>query len=178
MLNPLRAYRDQTPRVAEDVFVADNAVITGDVEIGAGSSIWYGVVIRGDSAPIRIGVRSNVQDGSIVHADEGSPVNIGNDVTIGHRAIVHGTTIGDGSLVGMGAILLNGSVVEPGAVVGAGALVPEGATIEAGTVVMGVPARPRRTLSEADRARIIEGSQHYVALAREYKAAQDDTGSS
>ena len=172
MLNPLRAYRDQTPKVAGDVFVADNAVITGDVEIGAGSSIWYGVVIRGDSAPIRIGVRSNVQDGSIVHADEGSPVNIGDDVTIGHRAIVHGTTIGDGSLVGMGAILLNGSVV------GAGALVPEGATIEAGTVVMGVPARPRRTLSEADRARIIEGSQHYVALAREYKAAQDDTGSS
>lgn len=173
MTRPLRSYRDETPRIADDVFVANNAVITGDVEIGPGSSVWYGVVMRGDSAPIRIGERSNVQDGTIVHADEGAPVIVGDDVTIGHRAIIHGTRIGDSSQIGMGAILLTGSVVEPGAVVGAGALVPEGAVVEAGTVAMGIPARPRRTLSDADRERVAEGARHYVALAREYKTEQD-----
>lgn len=176
MPRPLRPYRGKRPKIAKDVFVADNAVITGDVEIGSGSSVWYGVVMRGDSAPIRIGERSNVQDGTIVHADEGAPVIVGDDVTIGHRAIIHGTRIGDGAQVSMGAILLTGSVIEPGAVVGAGALVPEGMVVEAGTVVMGVPAKPRRTLSETDRERVAEAARHYVALAREYKAEQDGTG--
>ncbi|MCC6936282.1 MAG: gamma carbonic anhydrase family protein, partial [Thermomicrobiales bacterium] len=99
MPNPVRPFRDKQPRIADDVFVADNAIITGDVEIGAGSSVWFGVVIRGDSAPIRIGERTNIQDGTIVHADADAPVTVGNDVTIGHRAIIHGTTIGAGAQV-------------------------------------------------------------------------------
>jgi len=175
--NPVRPFRDKQPRIADDVFVADNAIITGDVEIGAGSSVWFGVVIRGDSAPIRIGERTNIQDGTIVHADVDAPVTVGNDVTIGHRAIIHGTTIGAGAQVSMGAIVLSRSVIESGAVVGAAALVPEGAVVEAGSVVMGVPAKPRRTLSEADRARVARAAEHYVELAREYRAAQDEADS-
>ncbi len=176
MARPLRPYRDLRPRIADDVFVADNAVITGDVEIGAGSSVWYGVVMRGDSATIRIGERSNVQDGTIVHADEGAPVIVGDDVTIGHRAIIHGCIVEDGAQVSMGAIVLTGARIGARAIVGAGALVPEGAIIEAGTVVMGVPAKPRRALSGTDEARIAEAARHYVALAREYKAEQDGAG--
>lgn len=173
MTRPLRPYRDKRPKIAPDVFVADNAVITGDVEIEAGASVWFGVVMRGDSATIRIGERSNVQDGTIVHADEGEPVIVGSDVTIGHRAIVHGCVIEDGAQVSMGAIVLTGARVGAGAIVGAGALVPEGAVVEAGTVVMGVPAKPRRMLSDADRERIVHAAQHYATLAREYKAEQD-----
>jgi carbonic anhydrase/acetyltransferase-like protein (isoleucine patch superfamily) len=167
--NPLRPFRDKTPKVTDDVFIADNAVITGDVEIGSGSSVWFGVVMRGDSAPIRIGERSNVQDGTVVHADEDAPVIIGNDVTIGHRAIIHGTQIGDGAQVSMGAIVLSHSRVEAGAIVGAGALVPEGMVVEANTIVMGVPARPRRPVTDADRERTEQAARHYTALGREYK---------
>jgi carbonic anhydrase/acetyltransferase-like protein (isoleucine patch superfamily) len=167
--NPLRPFRDKTPKIAEDVFIADNAVITGDVEIGSGSSVWFGVVMRGDSAPIRIGERSNVQDGTIVHADADAPVVVGNDVTIGHRAIIHGTVNGDGAQVSMGAVVLSHSRVEAGAIVGAGALVPEGMVVEADTIVMGVPAKPRREVTAADRARTEEAARHYTALGREYK---------
>jgi carbonic anhydrase/acetyltransferase-like protein (isoleucine patch superfamily) len=145
-------------------------VLTGDVEIAEGASVWFGVVMRGDSAAIRIGRRSNVQDGTIVHADDGAPVIVGEDVTIGHRAIIHGCVIEDGAQVSMGAIVLTGARVGPGAVVGAGALVPEGAVVEAGTVVMGVPAKPRRTLSETDQARVAGAAAHYVELGREYRA--------
>lgn len=173
MTRPLRPYRDKRPRIAGDAFVADTAVLTGDVEIGPQASVWYGVVMRGDSATITIGERSNVQDGTIVHADEGAPVVVGNDVTIGHRAIIHGCVIEDGAQVSMGAIVLTGARVGAGAIVGAGALVPEGGVVAAGTVVMGVPAKPRRTLSEADQARIAEAARHYVALGQVYKAEQD-----
>jgi carbonic anhydrase/acetyltransferase-like protein (isoleucine patch superfamily) len=156
------------PKVADDAFVADTAIVTGDVEIGSGSSVWFGVVIRGDTAPIRIGQRSNIQDGTIIHADPGAPTTIGDDVTVGHACIIHGTTLGDGAQVSMGATVLSHSVIGPGAIVGAGALVPEGATVEPNTIVMGVPATFRRTVEDADRARTVEAARHYHALGREY----------
>ncbi|RIK37401.1 MAG: gamma carbonic anhydrase family protein, partial [Chloroflexi bacterium] len=143
----LIAYRGVRPRLAPDVFVAENAVITGDVEIGPGSSIWYGVAIRGDSAPIRIGARVNVQDNSVIHADADAPVTIADDVTVGHRAIVHGATIGPRALIGMGAVLLSRSTIGSGAVVGAGALVVEDATVADGELALGAPARSRRSVT-------------------------------
>jgi carbonic anhydrase/acetyltransferase-like protein (isoleucine patch superfamily) len=160
------------PRIAPDAFIADGAVITGDVEVGPGASVWYGVVIRGDSSPIRIGARSNIQDGTIIHSDADAPTSIGADVTVGHRAIVHGATVGDGALIGMGAILLSHSRIGAGAIVGAGALVPERGVVEAHTLVMGVPARPRRALSNADAELTVESARHYHELGKEYQEAQ------
>jgi carbonic anhydrase/acetyltransferase-like protein (isoleucine patch superfamily) len=148
--------------------VAATAVLTGDVTIGPGASVWYGVVMRGDTAPIVIGARSNVQDNVVVHADPGAPTTIGADVTIGHAAIVHGTTVGDGSLIGMGAILLTHSSIGPHALVAAGSLVAERMSIEGGQLAMGAPARPRRALSDAEREALLEPARHYFDLSREY----------
>ena len=165
---PLRPFRGVMPKIADDAFVADNAIITGDVEIGSGSSVWFGVVIRGDSSPIRIGTRSNIQDGTIIHSDEDAPTAIGDEVTIGHGCIIHGTTVHDGAQVSMGAIVLSHSIIGPGALVGAGALVPEGMTVELDTVVMGVPANARRQVEERDRARTMDAVRHYHELGQEY----------
>jgi len=170
--SPLRPYKGTIPTVADDAFIADNAVITGNVEIGSGSSVWFGVVIRGDSSKITIGERSNVQDGTIIHSDADAPTTIGNDVTIGHRAIVHGCTVGDGAQISMGAIVLSHATIGAGAIVGAGALVPEGATVAPNTIVMGVPAKPRREVTDEDRARTIEAARHYSELGREYAEEQ------
>ena len=167
--NRLRSYKDKVPHIAADAFIADNAVIIGDVEIGSGSSVWFGVVIRGDSSKITIGERSNVQDGSMLHSDEDAPCTIGDDVTIGHGALVHGCTVEDGAQISMGAIVLSYATIGAGAIVGAGALVPEGMTVEPNTIVMGVPAKPRRAVTDEDRARTIEAARHYSALGREYK---------
>ena len=166
--SPLRPFRGNTPRVADDAFIADNAVLIGDVEIGSGSSVWFGVVIRADSSKITIGERSNVQDMSMLHSDEDAPCTIGNDVTIGHGALVHGCTVEDGAQISMGAIVLSHARVGAGAIVGAGALVPEGAVVEPNTIVMGVPAKPRRAVTEDDRARTIGAARHYSELGREY----------
>ncbi len=165
---PLRPYKGKSPKIADDAFVADNAIITGDVEVGSGSSIWFGVVIRGDSAPIRIGERTNIQDHTVIHADDDAPTTIGNDVTVGHRAIVHGTTVGDGAQISMGAIVLSRSIIEPGAIVGAAALVPEGMTVPANTIVMGIPAKPRREVTDDDRRRTIATAKHYVQRGKDY----------
>ncbi len=165
-------YRGKTPRLAPDVFIADNAVLVGDIEIGPGSSIWYGVTIRADGAPVRIGARVNIQDNSVVHVDVDAPVAIADDVSVGHRAIVHGSTVGAGSLIGMGAILLSRSVVGAGAIVAAGSLVVEGGVVADGELVMGAPARPRRTLSADEIHAAGYPARHYVSLSREYLAAQ------
>jgi gamma-carbonic anhydrase len=169
-VGPLRPYKGKTPRVAPDAHIADNAIITGDVEIGEGSSVWFGVVIRGDSSPIRIGRHSNIQDGTIIHSDADAPTTIGDNVTVGHRAIVHGTTVHDGAQVSMGAIVLSRSVIGENAIVGAGALVPEDAVVPPNTIVMGVPAKPRREVTEADLARTREAARHYHELGGEYAA--------
>jgi len=161
-----------TPSIAPDAFVAETAVITGDVEIGEGSSIWYGVSIRGDSAPIRIGRRVNVQDNSVIHADPDAPVTIGDDVSIGHAAIVHGATIGDKSLIGMGAILLSRSRVGSGSIVAAGSLVVEDGSVGDAELVIGAPAKVRRTLSPRESAAALAPAEHYHSLSRAYRDEQ------
>ncbi|HUZ01268.1 MAG TPA: gamma carbonic anhydrase family protein [Thermomicrobiaceae bacterium] len=161
----------KSPRIAADVFLAPNAVVIGDVEIGGGSSVWFGAVLRGDSGPIRIGRHTNLQDGVIVHLDPGFPTTIGDDVTVGHGAIVHGTIVGDGAQIGMGAITLSGSRIGAGAIVGAGALVPEGADVPPGAVALGVPARVRRDVSPEERESVLRSAAGYAARAARYRAA-------
>ncbi|MCX7622869.1 MAG: gamma carbonic anhydrase family protein [Thermomicrobium sp.] len=162
-------YRDRRPQIADDVFVAPGAVVIGDVTIGSGSSLWFGVVVRGDIGPIRIGARVNLQEGVVVHLDEGFPVVIEDDVTVGHGAIVHGARIEAGAQIGMGAVLLTGSRIGAGAIVAAGAVVPEGLEVPAGTVAMGIPARVRREVSAEERAALLERARRYAARGAEFR---------
>jgi len=158
------------PRRDPTAFVAPGAVVLGDVTLGAHASVWYACVLRGDMAPILVGESSNVQDGTIVHVDEGKPARIGARVGIGHRAIIHGCTIEDECLIGMGSVLLNDVVVGTGSVVAAGAVVPEGVIIPPGSLVMGVPARVVRRVDEALRERIRGTWEHYVREAERHRA--------
>lgn len=164
------ALGETQPTIAEDVYLAPNCVVVGDVEIGAGSSVWFNATIRGDVAPIRIGERSNVQDGAVLHVDAGTPCLVGNDVTIGHGAIVHGTTVGDGVTIGMGAIVLSRSRIGAGAIVAAGAVVLEDAEVAPGTLVAGIPAREKRRLDEAQQAGSVENAARYVRNSARYRA--------
>jgi len=156
----------QPPVVHPTAFVAPSADVLGDVRLGPASSVWYQCVLRGDLAPITVGERSNVQDLTMVHVDDGVPCTIGAGVGVGHRCILHGCTIEDDCLIGMGSVLLNGVHVGRGSVIGAGAVVPEGMEIPPGSLVMGVPARIRRPVDPALQARIAATVQHYVTLAR------------
>ena len=142
----------------------------GDVTLGAHASVWYGAVLRGDMAAIVVGERTNLQDGTIVHVDEGLPTRIGARVGVGHRAILHGCTIEDDCLIGMGSVLLNGVHIATGSVVAAGAVVPEGALVPPGSLVVGVPARVTRPVDDALRQRIRDTWEHYVAEAERHRA--------
>ena len=159
---------DRKPR-SKALFVAPDAAVIGSVELGEDSSVWYGAVLRGDTEPIRIGARSNIQDGTVVHTDDDFPTTIGDDVTVGHNVILHGCTIEDGCTIGMGAILLNGSRVGANSLVAAGALLPEGREYPSDSLIMGVPARAVRELTEDERARVAEGSGVYLLRAREHR---------
>jgi carbonic anhydrase/acetyltransferase-like protein (isoleucine patch superfamily) len=168
----LRAYKGVLPRVHPDAFVDPSAQIVGDVEIGEASSVWMNAVVRGDVHWIRIGRRSNVQDGTVVHVMNGShPTTIGNEVTIGHGAIVHGCTLADRILIGMGAILLNGADVGEDSIVAAGTLLPEGMKIPPRSLVMGSPGRVRRPLADAEVASIREYADRYVEYRLDYMQA-------
>jgi carbonic anhydrase/acetyltransferase-like protein (isoleucine patch superfamily) len=165
----VRAYAGRTPRIDATAWVAPGACVIGDVELGPDVGIWYGSVLRGDVERIRVGARTNIQDQSTVHVTRGRfPALIGEDVTIGHRAVVHGCEVHEGALIGIGAIVLDGAIVEAGALVGAGALVPPGAVVAAGTLVVGVPARFVRELTQAERDSQRERTFSYVELAREH----------
>lgn len=163
-------YGGKWPRIAPTAFIAPSAVIVGDVEIGEEASIWFGAVIRGDTAPVRIGARSNVQDNVVIHTDDGAPTLIGDDCSIGHTVILHGAVVGDGALVGMGSTLLNHAEVGAGCLLAAGSLLPEGKTIPAGQLAMGAPAKVVRAVTEAERERMRSGLAHYLTYAREYRA--------
>ena len=150
------------PKIHSSAFIAPGAMIIGDVVIGEQSGIWFNCVLRGDIDRIRIGARSNIQDGTVVHLDPGFPVVIGDDVTIGHAAIIHACTIGNGALIGMGAIVLSGAQIGAEAIVAAGTLVREGQQIPSKTVAMGVPAEVKRGATDEDIMRVREGSTEYV----------------
>jgi carbonic anhydrase/acetyltransferase-like protein (isoleucine patch superfamily) len=160
------------PCLDPSVFVAPGAMVLGDVTIGAGSSVWYQAVIRGDAEAIRIGSSTNIQDMTMIHADPGVPCTVGDRVTVGHRAILHGCTVEDGCLIGMGAILLNGARVGAGSVVGAGALLLEGMEVPPGSLVVGSPARVLRLLGESARERLERSWRHYCELARRHRAGE------
>lgn len=146
-------------------YLAPSAVVVGDVSIGADSSVWHNATIRADIAPIRIGQRTNVQDGAVLHVSAEHPVTLGNDVTIGHNATVHGCTVGDGSLIGMGAIVLDGAQVGTGCLVAAGALVTPGTVLPDHTMALGNPAHVVRPTNARDRAMLAHGAEEYVRLA-------------
>ena len=165
----LRRFRDVLPTVDPSAYVDESAQVIGDVHIGPESSVWMNVVIRGDVNAIRIGARTNVQDGTVVHAQSGTlPTTIGDEVTIGHAAIVHGCTIEDRCLIGMGAILLNGVRVGSESIVAAGSLLPENFQVPPRSLVMGSPAKVRRSLADADVGRIRRFAENYVGYRLDY----------
>src|SRR5262245_28557959 len=151
-------------------FIAPGAVVIGDVTIGAESSVWFGAVIRGDTEAIRIGRQSNVQDGCVLHADQGFPCTLGDRVTLGHGAIVHGATVEDDCLIGMRGVVMNGAKIGRGSVVAVGSVVTEGTEIPPGSIAMGQPAKVRRAVTERDLGRIRHAAEHYVVAGREYRA--------
>lgn len=151
-------------------FIAPGAWVVGDVTLGPRASVWYATVLRGDMDRIVVGAESNLQDGVVVHVDEGLPALIGARVGVGHRAVIHGCTVEDDCLVGMGSVLLNGAVIGTGSVVAAGAVVREGMVVPAGSLVMGVPARVVRPVDAALRARTRGTVEHYLALAAGHRA--------
>jgi carbonic anhydrase/acetyltransferase-like protein (isoleucine patch superfamily) len=155
-------------KVDVTAFAAENAVIIGDVTIGAESSVWYGCVIRGDRSPVVVGKRCNIQDGAIIHEDPEYSVRIGDDVSLGHGAIVHGATLGDRVLVGIRAVVLNGAVIGSDCVIGAGCVVTPGSIVPDGSVVMGLPGRVVRQAREDDLALIKRTAVNYVRLSRQY----------
>jgi carbonic anhydrase/acetyltransferase-like protein (isoleucine patch superfamily) len=166
---PVYAYKGTVPKLGADVYVAPDATIIGDVVLGDASSVWFGVVIRGDVFPIRVGARTNIQDNAVVHVTgDRAATTIGDDVTIGHLALIHGCTIGSRCLIGMGSIVLDGAVVEDECFVGAGALVTPGTRIPSRSLVMGRPARVVRPLDDADLVEIASASAQYVQNARDF----------
>jgi len=165
----IREFRGKKPVVPASAYVDPSAQVIGDVTLGEESSLWMNVIVRGDVHWIRIGHRSNVQDGTIVHVMRGThPTTIGHEVTIGHGVIVHGCTIEDRCLIGMGAIVLNGAVIGTESIVAAGALVPEGMVVPPRSLVMGSPAKVRRPLTDPELASLADYAARYVAYRLDY----------
>jgi carbonic anhydrase/acetyltransferase-like protein (isoleucine patch superfamily) len=159
------------PQVAESAWVADSAEVMGDVVLGESVGIWFGVVIRGDTDAIRVGARSNIQDLSVLHADVGMPLTIGEGVTVGHKAMLHGCYIGDDSLIGIGAVVLNGAKIGKSCLVGAGALVTEGKEFPDGSLIIGSPAKVVRQLTPEQIKDLRHSAESYVANAQRFKAS-------
>lgn len=165
---PVLSFHGHTPEVDPAAWVAPSATLVGRVSIAADASAFYGVVVRGDTEHIRVGERSNLQDGVVVHADPGFPCTVGAGVSVGHGAVLHGCTVEDDVLVGMSATVLNGAVIGTGSLVAAGAVVLEGTVVPPGSLVAGVPAKVRRELTEEERAGVTFNAEGYVALSREH----------
>ncbi len=175
----IRSYKGVTPSLGQGVYVDESAVLAGDILLAADASIWPLVAARGDVNIIRIGARSNVQDGSVLHVSRpsqknpaGSPLLIGEDVTVGHKCMLHGCTLGNRILVGMGAIVMDDAVVEDDVIIGAGSLVPPGKTLASGYLYVGSPVKQARPLNDAERAFLKTSADNYVRLKDEYLAEQ------
>ena len=164
------------PSIHANCFVAPNASVIGAVTLGAEASVWFNVVIRADHEAISIGAGSNIQDGSVLHADPGYPLLIGERVTVGHQAMLHGCTVGDGSLVGIGAVVLNGAVIGRNCLIAANALVTEKMQVPDGAVVMCSPGRVQRILDEHQRATIARNALHYIANGRLFRERLQELG--
>ena len=158
------------PEVDDSAWVAESAEVIGRVTLGADVSIWFNAVLRGDSDTLTIGVGSNIQDGSVLHADHGFPLVLGQNVTVGHQVMLHGCTVGDESLIGIGAVVLNGARIGRNCIVGAGALVTEGKQFPDGSLIVGAPAKVVRELTEAQIAGLKASAAHYVNNGRRYAA--------
>jgi carbonic anhydrase/acetyltransferase-like protein (isoleucine patch superfamily) len=166
----VRTYRGISPAIAPSAYVDASAQVIGDVHIGEESSVWMNAVVRGDVNSIRIGPRTNIQDGTIVHVmrEPSHPTLLGDDITIGHGAVIHGCTIENACLIGMGAILLNGVRVGEGSIVAAGTLLPEGAVVPPRSLVMGSPGKVRRSITGDEYAFILQSAQNYVTYRLDY----------
>lgn len=165
-------YKGVWPTIADDVFIAPGAMVIGNVTIGEGASIWYNAVVRGDSAPIVIGPRTNVQDNCTLHVDADAPLTIGAECTIGHNAVVHGATLGNRVLVGMSAVILSHAEVGSNSIVGACALVNERKQIPEEVLALGIPAKVIRSLKEAELKHLQESADGYNQRAQDHKQAQ------
>lgn len=171
----VEAFERYVPRLGERVFVHQSAVVIGDVEIGADSSVWPLTTIRGDIHRIRIGERTSIQDNSVIHVTHDGPFNpggfpttVGDDVTVGHKVMLHGCTIGDRVLLGMGAIIMDGAVVESDVIIGAGALVPPGKTLQSGYLYVGSPVRQARPLNDKEKSFFLYSANKYRELKDRY----------
>jgi carbonic anhydrase/acetyltransferase-like protein (isoleucine patch superfamily) len=166
----IRPFGGRTPVLHGSAFVADGAVVLGDVEIGEHSSIWFGTVVRGDVNSIRIGARTNIQDLSVLHVTSKThPTVVGDEVTVGHRVVLHGCTVKDRCLIGIGSVVMDGAVVGPESVVGAGALVPPGMVVPPRTLVMGAPAKVKRELTAEEVDALRRSADNYVDYAARYQ---------
>ena len=157
------------PQLAATSWVADSAQVIGDVVVGENASVWFGTVVRGDTATLRIGDGSNIQDNSVLHADHGTPLEIGRNVTVGHQVMLHGCTIGDNSLIGIQAVVLNGAKIGRNCLVGAGALVTEGKEFPDGSMILGSPAKVVRQLTPEQIAGIERSARSYQDNARRFR---------
>ena len=161
---------DLSPQLAAGAWVADSAQVMGDVRMAENANVWFGTVVRGDSETITIGKNTNIQDASVLHADPGKPLTIGDNVSVGHQVMLHGCTVGDGTLIGIGAIVLNGAVIGENCLVGAGSLVTEGKVFPDGSMILGSPAKVVRELSKEQIDGLLGTSKHYVENAQRFKA--------
>lgn len=162
---------DISPDIDDDVaWIAPDATVVGNVRLQRDSSVWFGAVLRGDNERIDIGVGANIQDGSVLHADPGFPLTVGDRCTIGHRVILHGCTVGAGTVVGMGSTILNGAVIGRNCLIGANALITEGKQIPDNSMVIGAPGKVVRTLDEAAQAGLAELAEHYIHNGRRFAA--------
>ena len=159
---------EHVPRLAAGAWVADSAQVIGNVELAEDANVWFGAILRGDTELLTIGRGSNVQDGSVLHADIGFPVTLGENVTVGHQVMLHGCTVGDGSLIGIQAVVLNGARIGRHCLVGAGALVTEGKEFPDGSMIIGSPAKAVRQLTPEQIAGLRRSAEHYVANAKRY----------
>jgi len=168
---PIHTIADHTPKAASTAFIADTATLAGGVTLAENTSVWYSAVLRADTGSITVGAGSNVQDNAVLHTGPGLDVVVGRNVSIGHSAVVHGCTVGDDCLIGMHATILNGAVIGAGSLVAAGALVTENAVIPAGSLVVGVPGKVVRTVSEKQKASIAANGEEYRHLAEVHAGA-------